>query len=71
MTCCLRKGIDINAVDDAGQTVLHAAVPYATAPEDIQLLLDRGADRTIRDSNGERAVDLVSRSHKEIRSVLR
>lgn len=67
----LAQGIDINAVDDAGQTMLHAAAIYATAPEDIQLLLDRGADATARDKSGKRAVDLVSRSQKEIRSALK
>lgn len=61
----------INAVDDAGRTMLHAAVSQASDPEDIRLLLDRGADATIRDKGDKRPIDLVSRSQKEIHSILK
>ena len=56
--------------DDQGRTMLHIAVQATETPADIALLLERGADRTIRDKNGKRAVDLVPRSLKEIRALL-
>ena len=55
----LAEGLDINAQNDAGQTVLHIAAPDAIDAAPIELLLDRGADPRVRDANGKRAVDLV------------
>ena len=66
----LALGIDINATDAAGRTVLHVAAKCMDNPADIQLLLDRGADRTIRDGQGRRPKDLVRRSLREMRALL-
>ncbi|MNO51759.1 Ankyrin repeats (3 copies) [compost metagenome] len=66
----LSRGIDINAVDDAGQTVLHIAAPVAFDAASLVLLLERGAQKDLRDHSGKRPVDLVSRSKKDIRDVL-
>ena len=66
----LGQGLPINAVDDAGQTMLHVAVKRTQAVEDIALLLERGADTSVRDRQGQRAVDLVPRSRKELRRLL-
>ena len=66
----LALGIDINATDAAGQTVLHVAAERTENPDDIQLLLDRGADRTLRDGGGQFPKDLVRRSLREVRAML-
>ncbi|TIL42074.1 MAG: hypothetical protein E5Y86_29215 [Mesorhizobium sp.] len=42
----LSQGIDINAQDKAGQTVLHLAVPDAIDAASIELLLKRGAEKS-------------------------
>ena len=66
----LAFGIDINAIDAAGRTVLHLAAERTENPADIQLLLDRGADRSICDGGGNSPKDLVRRSLREVRAVL-
>ena len=66
----LELGLDINATDGAGQTVLHVAAIRIENPADVQLLLDRGADRTIRDAQGRRPQDLVRQSLKDVRALL-
>ncbi|MFP7675513.1 ankyrin repeat domain-containing protein [Marivita sp. S0852] len=67
----IAMGIDINAVDAAGATALHLAVRSNDEPADIALLLDRGADPAIRNSDGKRPMDCTPRSHKEVRALLR
>ncbi len=66
----LSLGLPINAADNAGQTMLHVAAESATSPKDIALLLDRGANKTIRDKEGNRPVDLVAPSLEDIRKLL-
>jgi ankyrin repeat protein len=68
----LGLGLGINARDDRGQTALHLAAERAesTSPADYQLLLDRGADKSITDKAGQRAFDLVPKSKKEARALL-
>ncbi|MGU3495549.1 hypothetical protein ACLBXM_16035 [Xanthobacteraceae bacterium A53D] len=63
-------GLDVNATDDAGRTMLHGAAERAGMPADIALLLARGADKTIKDKKGQRPVDLVPKSETEIRKLL-
>jgi len=50
--------------------MLHVAVKRTQAVKDIALLLDRGADKSVRNGQGRRSVDLVPRSLKELRRVL-
>ncbi len=66
----LDLGIDINATDATGRTVLHVAAERMDNPADFQLLLDRGANRMIRDGQGKRPKDLVRRSLREVRALL-
>ncbi len=66
----LSQGIDINAQDRTGQTVLHIAAPDAIDAASIELLLKRGADRSLKNSDGKRAVDLIPRSRKDLRAPL-
>uniref|UniRef100_A0A182P6V8 Acyl-CoA-binding domain-containing protein 6 n=1 Tax=Anopheles epiroticus TaxID=199890 RepID=A0A182P6V8_9DIPT len=51
-------GIDINLRDADGQTALHYASSCGNV-ECLQLLLRHGADRTIRDEEGETCLDVA------------
>jgi ankyrin repeat protein len=53
---------DINNLDLYGQGVLHQAAYYAGA-DVIQLLLENGADKTIRDYDGLTAYDTYVKFH--------
>ncbi|GGF74810.1 hypothetical protein GCM10007301_38350 [Azorhizobium oxalatiphilum] len=66
----IRQGLDVNARDASGQTLLHVAVESTDTLADIALLLERGVDKTIRDKAGRRAVDLVPKSETDIRKLL-
>jgi len=60
---CLRaifSGRAINARDNSGNTILHLAARYGT-PSNINLLLDLGANRTIRNIASETAYDIALR----------
>ena len=48
----LKKGVDINALDDRGLTPLHYAARSSTDVSVVALLLDRGADVNARSSQG-------------------
>jgi ankyrin repeat protein/cell wall assembly regulator SMI1 len=63
-------GVDINAADRNGMTVLHWAAKWA-GKEDIALLLTLGADKTARDKYGRLAVERVPRPNQEVRDLLR
>jgi ankyrin repeat protein len=63
-------GLDINAADRNGITVLHLAA-LRSSKEDIALLLTLGADKTARDNSARLPVDGVPRSNQEVRDLLR
>jgi ankyrin repeat protein len=63
-------GLDINAADRDGVTVLHLAAPHASK-EDIALLLTLGADKTARDNSSRLPLDRAPRSHQDVRDLLR
>lgn len=69
----LSFGIDINARDGLGKTMLHLACGKLESdlPDDIALLLSRGADPGIRDNDGKAALDYVPRKLRTVRAVLR
>jgi ankyrin repeat protein len=63
-------GLDINAADRNGTTVLHLAAGGARK-DDLALLLTLGADKTARDNNARLPADRVPRSNPEQRDLLR
>ncbi len=68
----LDLGLDINALDNNGQTLLHRMAPgELTQAADIQLALTSGADATIKDKTDKRAYDLVPLSHEEVRVLFK
>jgi hypothetical protein len=67
----LSLGLDINAVDDKGQTMLHRMADRVDEPKDFALYLASGADKSIKDKTGKRAYDLVPESLTDVRSLLR
>lgn len=70
----LSLGLDINARDTNGQTMLHliaARADYDGAAVNMELLIAHGADKTMKDNAGRRAFDLAAKSLEKIRAVLR
>lgn len=62
--------IDINDTDSDDWTALMQAVNVST-PEMVQLLLDRGADKSLVDSNGKTACDYaLENGNDDIASLL-
>jgi ankyrin repeat protein len=67
-------GLDINARDDQGRTLLHYPAEregYPEAAPNYTLLLKRGADPSIQDNSGKYPYDLVAKSLGKIRTVLK
>ena len=66
MKVLLDAGADINARKNDGRTVLHELVVMVRNPGDLEgsevlaLLLERGIDTGVRDSNGETALQLAA-----------
>ncbi len=57
---------DINSVSYLGQTALHSAVRSAADYDTMQLLLENGADKTLKDNAGLTAYDLFITDNLEI-----
>lgn len=57
----LAHGLDPNALDKSRMTPLLRAVDMFASPAFVRLLLDHGADATVRNDAGETAVDLIFR----------
>jgi ankyrin repeat protein len=55
----LGNGADVNARDDDGKTALHRATRNSD-PDMVRLLLDRNANVTLKDNNGDAANPVVS-----------
>ena len=66
----LKQGANLNAVDKYGRTPLHLVIKYWSwssgeekdndRKEFVQLLIDKGADLTMRDEKGKSVLDLCS-----------
>lgn len=52
----IKSGIDINSVDNNGQTALHWAAKFGS-PTFLRLLIKNGGNYEIKDNNGKTAVD--------------
>ena len=50
----------MNARDERGQTPLHRAAWLNRNPAVVALLLDRGADATLRDKDGKVPVEIAA-----------
>jgi ankyrin repeat protein len=67
----VENGVDINAGDGEGQTVLHliARSEYG-GDDDVALLLQLGADKGVTDKKGRRPSAVVPRSKAQLRAAL-
>ena len=54
---CLDLGIDVNAVNASGETALHATAYYGN-PKVAQLLVERGANMSLKNRGGQTALML-------------
>ncbi len=67
----LVDGIDVNALDEDGQTMLDWAVQQGSE-EAVEFLLDRGADLTVRNASGRTPLqEAVAQGNKLIAELLR
>jgi len=69
---CIRalfSGRSINARDSSGNTILHLAARYGT-PQIVSVLLELGANRTIRNIASESPNDIAVRFNRNDNSVL-
>lgn len=55
----LEQGLDVNAIDSYGETVLTRAAGWSR-PEVVRILLDHGADATLRTHDGRLAADFAA-----------
>jgi ankyrin repeat protein len=60
------KGVDINAKDPHGQTILHRAAMSMISEDELDLLIFLGADPGIRNREGENPLETANRSRHSI-----
>ena len=66
----LKHDADINLQDDNGISALMEAV-QADSEDSVSILLEAGADKTLKNSDGKTALDLaVKEGNKVIQSLL-
>ena len=59
MRAALDAGYDVTLVNHAGNNILHYAAWVGRSPELIQLIIDHGADISVRNDEGDTAYDLA------------
>lgn len=66
----LKKGVDVNFVDDYGRTALYFAASQGQT-QVVKMLLDVGADKNIKDIKKRTPLDMARKyGHREIVSLL-
>lgn len=66
-----KKGIDINATDDEGNTALMYASIHKSAPGLVQALIENNADINKKNKSGETALMLAIKSEAPEKSILK
>ena len=67
----LSLGLDVNARNSSGQTILHLLAAHEVPrAEDVRLAIESGADKEIRDNMGRRPYDVTPRSKTEVLKIL-
>jgi len=66
----LDAGLDINATDSTGRTALFSAA-ISNKIEVIKFLLENGADKKIKDTEGKRAFHCADKSYKEAKALIK
>jgi ankyrin repeat protein len=66
----LESGVDVNAVNEHGQTALHGAV-YRAANTIIAALIDAGARTDLADERGRTPLALAEQGFNQVASVIR
>ncbi|MCW8340550.1 ankyrin repeat domain-containing protein [Stenotrophomonas sp. SG1] len=66
LTCLIDAGGNLNDVDSAGQSILHWAMKSECNEELVIGLLQRGADPSLADHEGNSAIDLAKGSIVEV-----
>jgi ankyrin repeat protein len=68
----LKEGVDINAVDENGETALMIAIRAGADIEIVRLLVESKADLNLKNKRGETALSLaIKKGHNEIVQLLR
>jgi ankyrin repeat protein len=66
----LESGVDVNAVNEHGQTALHGAV-YRAANTIIEALIEAGARTDLADERGRTPLALAEQGFNQVASVIR
>ncbi len=66
----LAAGVDVDAVNEQGQSAVHGAV-YRGADRIITLLADAGASLDLQDQRGRTPLDLAEQGFNQVSSVIR
>lgn len=62
----LDLGLDVNAVNDSGDTALHVAVTGRGSPEIVRFLIARGANLQAKNKRGQTPLAAASASRKQL-----
>jgi len=62
----LDLGLDINAVNDNGDTALHVAVTGRGSPQIVHFLIARGANLQAKNKRGQTPLSAATASRKEL-----
>jgi ankyrin repeat protein len=64
-------GLDINATNDAGDTVLHAAIAGRASEPIVRALVERGASLTTPNKRGQTALAAATASRKDLSAIVK